>query len=197
METLTKKELIEFEDEIKELYLGAKIKAPVHFCKGNEDQLIEIFKWVKKDDWVFSTHRSHYHALLKGIPKEYVKKEILEGRSIHLNSKEHKFFTSAIVAGSIPIALGTAMALKRKNSQNRVWVFIGDMCAETGAAHESVKYAKKNDLPINFVIEDNELSVNTPTKEAWGKENSENVKIIKYKYVREYPHHGIGQWVKF
>jgi len=67
---MNKEELIQFEDEIKELYLNAKIRSPVHFCGGNEEQLIEIFKKVKKNDWCFSTHRSHYHALLKGIPKE-------------------------------------------------------------------------------------------------------------------------------
>src|SRR3989338_5884817 len=130
METLTKEELIAFEDEIKELYLNAKIRSPVHFSKGNEETLIEIFKEINEEDWGFSTHRSHYHGLLKGIPKETVKKEILENRSIHLNNAEKKFFTSAIVGGILPIALGAAMAIKRKQGKEKVWVFIGDMCAE-------------------------------------------------------------------
>ena len=100
MENLTKEELIAFEDEIKELYLNAQIKSPVHFSKGNEEQLIEIFKEINPEDWVFSTHRSHYHALLKGIPREKVRQDILDNKSIHLNSREHNFFTSAIVVNS-------------------------------------------------------------------------------------------------
>ena len=191
-----KKELIDFENEIKAIYLDAQVRAPVHLCGGNEDALIKIFKQVNKEDWVFSTHRAHYHALLKGLSREWVKKEIIEKRSMHLNSKEHKFFTSAIVGGALPIALGVALALKRKNQPNKVWVFVGDMAAEMGVFHETVKYAKRNNLPINFVIEDNGLSVESPTQKVWGEENSE-AKLFKYKYDRVYPHHGVGQWVTF
>jgi len=197
MNNWTKQDLIEFENEIKELYLGAKIRSPVHFAKGNEVQLIEIFKNVQEQDWVFSTHRSHYHALLKGIPREKVKQEILENKSIHMNSKEHNFFTSAIVGGVLPIALGVAMGIKRKKGNEKVWVFVGDMCAEMGVFHECVKYAKGHDLPINFVVEDNGLSVETPTQEVWKSCSEDNCNIIKYKYFREYPHHGCGQWVSF
>ena len=53
--------LIDFETEIKEIYEDGKIIAPVHLSGGNEDQLIEIFKDVDKDDWVFSSWRNHYH----------------------------------------------------------------------------------------------------------------------------------------
>ena len=101
---LTKEQLLKFEEVIKDLFLDKKILAPVHLTKGNEDQLIKIFKDIKKDDWVLSTHRSHYHALLKGVGKEWLKNEILEGRSISIHKKECKFFSSAIVAGVIPIA---------------------------------------------------------------------------------------------
>ena len=61
--------LIDFETEIKEIYEDGKITAPVHLSGGNEDQLIEIFKDVDKDDWVFSSWRNHYHALLHGVPR--------------------------------------------------------------------------------------------------------------------------------
>lgn len=196
MKNLTKEELIAFEDEIRDLYENAKINAPVHFSKGNEDELVDIFKFVKEEDWVFSTHRSHYHALLKGIDPEWLKNEILECRSIHLNNREKKFFTSAIVGGILPIALGTALALKLKNSKEHVWVFVGDMAAEMGIFYECVKYARRNDLPITFVVEDNGLSVDTPTQKCWGECNSD-IKIIRYKYTRHFPHHGIGKWVTF
>ena len=61
-ETDDKSFLIDFETEIKEIYEDGKITAPVHLSGGNEDQLIEIFKDVDKDDWVFSSWRNHYHG---------------------------------------------------------------------------------------------------------------------------------------
>lgn len=193
---MDKQSLISFEEEIKGLFLEAKIRAPVHLSRGNEEPLIEIFKQINKDDWVFSTHRSHYHALLKGIDPDWLRNEILAGRSIHLNNKEHNFFTSAIVGGCLPIAVGVAMALKRKRAKRRVWVFVGDMAAETGIFHECTKYAARHNLPISFVVEDNGLSTNTPTQLVWGKGKGAP-DIISYKYKRVFPHINCGQWVTF
>jgi pyruvate dehydrogenase E1 component alpha subunit len=209
---MTKEELIQFEEEIKAIYLQGKIRAPVHFSRGNEEPLIRIFTNIRKEDWVFSTHRSHSAALLKGIPREWVKAEILASRSIHLNNAEYNFFTSAIVGGCLPIALGVAMAIKHYKQDRHVFVFIGDMTAETGIFHECQKYAIRNKLPVTFVIEDNGLSVNTPTQESWGLEDvhlenpkwnktpvffNDKEKTIKYKYERQMPHIGCGQWVTF
>ena len=194
---MNREELIQFEDEIGELYLEGQIKSPVHLSKGNEDQLIEIFKMVKPDDWVFSTHRSHIPALLKGIDPGWLKAEILANRSIHINNAEHKFFTSAIVGGICPIALGVALAIKRKGEIRQVWCIVGDMAAETGIFHECTKYAARNDLPITFVVEDNSYSVNSPTQEVWGNRNQHDTKIIRFSYERGYPHHGVGKWVNF
>ena len=58
-----------------------------------------------------------------------------------LNFKRYKFISSSIVAGGIPIALGIAMAIKKEN-ENKVHVFIGDMTYETGVFHECYKYSK-------------------------------------------------------
>jgi TPP-dependent pyruvate/acetoin dehydrogenase alpha subunit len=192
----TKEELISFEDEIVKLWEAGEIHSPVHFSGGNEEPLIEIFKDIKEEDWVFSTHRSHYHFLLKGAGREWLKNEILSNRSIHLNSKHLKVFTSAIVSGILPIALGTALAIKLKKGKEKVWCFVGDMAAEMGAFHECEKYARRNNLPITFVIEDNGVSVDTPTQKTWGEWDANN-KTLRYKYTRVYPHYGCGKWVLF
>tara|TARA_Y100000310_G_scaffold79271_1_gene75945 strand:+ start:3200 stop:3796 length:597 start_codon:yes stop_codon:yes gene_type:complete len=198
---MTKQKLQAFTNEIKDLFDAGKIRSPAHLSRGNEEKLIKIFKEVKKKDWVFSTHRSHYHALLKGIPSQWLKNEILENRSIHISNKEYKFFSSAIVGGVCPIALGTALALKWKgwrNKDSKVWCFIGDMAAETGIFYECTKYASRNELPITFVIEDNYLSVNTPTQESWGLGKFDINEIVKYyEYIRVLPHAGGGKWIAF
>ena len=185
---MTKEELVNFEREVANLFEQGRIKAPVHLHGSNEEALIKIFQHIKPSDWVFSTHRSHYHALLHGVPPELVKAEILKGNSICLQFPEYRFHTSAIVGGILPIAVGVAMA------GEKAWCFIGDMAAETGIFHECQKYAKRHDLPITFVIEDNGYSVNTPTDKAWG-ERLWLPKVIRYDYKREWPHQGSGKWV--
>ena len=194
---MNKKNLIDFELDIKKIYEAGKIKAPIHLSGNNEDLLIKIFKRIKKNDWVFSTWRNHYHALLKGIPSEWLKNEIIAGRSMGINNIKYKFYSSAIVAGTIPIALGVAKALKLKKKNQKVWVFIGDMTFETGIFHECYKYAKNHKLPLKFVVEDNNLSTNTPTNKVWVKKSKIPKDVIYYKYKRKYPHHGTGGWVLF
>ena len=196
-------DLVKFEDDIAQCFNDAQIKAPVHLYNGNEQQLIDIFKHIREEDGVFCTWRSHYQCLLKGVPKEELKQAILAGRSIGLCFPEHKVYSSGIVAGSIPIALGTALALKRRNARAKVWCFVGDMASEHGQFFEAAKYAKYNDLPIRFIIEDNGLSVCTDTKKTWGTERLtfegiDDSMIQYYKYDgTKYPHAGAGTRVQF
>ena len=194
---MKKKDLLKFEEKIKIIYESGKIKAPIHLSGNNEEPLIKIFKKIKKNDWVLSTWRNHYHALLKGIPEKWLEKEIVNGRSMGINNLKYKFYSSAIVGGIIPIALGIAKGLKLKKKKNVVWAFIGDMTFETGGFHECYKYAKNHKLPLKFIVEDNNLSTNTPTDKVWVKKSNIPRDIIYYKYKRKYPHHGTGGWVLF
>jgi len=195
--SFSKEDLINFEIEIKSIYEKSLIKGPIHLSGNNEEYLIRIFKHIDKKDYVFSTWRSHYHAILHGLKYDYIKKMILKGKSMSINSSKHKFYSSSIVGGCIPISLGTAMAIKRNKSDKQVWCFVGDMSFESGIFHEAYKYSKFNKLPLNFVIEDNSVSTNTPTKSAWGGKSKPPKDVIYYKYKRRYPHHGTGKWILF
>lgn len=190
-------ELIHFENKIVESWETGKIQGPVHLSGGNEKQLIEIFKRISDNDWVFSTWRSHYHALLKGLSPDWLESEILNGRSISIINKEKKFYSSAIVGGIIPIATGVAMSNKRDNNNEIVWCFIGDMTFETGTFMENYKYIKNFDLPVKFVIEDNGVSTNTPTIETWNFKSEIPSDVIYYEYDKRWPHYGTGKWVVF
>jgi pyruvate dehydrogenase E1 component alpha subunit len=191
-------ELIHFENKIVESWDSGKIRGPVHLSGGNEKPLIEIFKRISENDWVFSTWRSHYHALLKGVSPDWLEKEILEGRSITIVNKDEKFYSSAIVGGILPIAVGVAMSNKMKGIDETVWCFVGDMTFETGTFMENYKYAKNFNLPIRFVVEDNEVSTNTTTIETWnGVKRDVPNDVIWYNYKKEWPHYGTGKWVIF
>ena len=194
---MNKKQLIEFEKKVQKVYEAGKIKAPVHLSGNNEDQLIEIFKKIDKNDWVFSSWRNHYHALLHGFDPEKLFNLIVEGRSMGINSIEDRFYSSSIVGGSLPIALGVAQSIKLKKEKSKVWCFVGDMTFETGTFHECYKYSRNFDLPIEFVVEDNNMSTNTPTDQTWNIKSKIPDDVHYYKYERNFPHHGTGNWVLF
>jgi pyruvate dehydrogenase E1 component alpha subunit len=199
---MTCDDLIRFEEEIADLFNAAKIRAPVHLYSGNEAQMLEIFKDVKSEDWVCCSWRSHYQCLLKGVPPEMVRSEILAGRSISLCFPEYRVVSSAIVGGIVPIAVGLALGIKRRGEKARVHCFMGDMTSETGLATECIKYSFNHELPIRFIVEDNGKSVCTDTREAWNQphltyEKSGHPMVVYYKYQTKYPHAGAGVRVQF
>jgi TPP-dependent pyruvate/acetoin dehydrogenase alpha subunit len=201
MNNLNKEQLIAFETDIAECFNNAMIKAPVHLYDGNEEQMIDIFKNVQPKDWIFCTWRSHYQCLLKGVPPEQLKQDILIGKSITLCYPEYNIYSSAIVTGNIPIATGVALDIKRKGENNHVWCFVGEMTSETGTFFENWKYAINHDLPITYIIEDNGKSVCTETYKVWNTNElyfaNETRKIIYYKYQTKYPHAGAGKRIQF
>ena len=198
----TKEELISFEDEIAELFNDGKIRSPVHLYSGNENQILNVFSKIRTQDWVFCSWRSHYQCLLKGVPRAVVRDEILAGRSISLCFPDYRIYSSAIVGGVLPIAVGAAMSVKFRGEDAKVYCFLGDMTAETGIAHESIKYSRNHQLPIHFVVEDNAKSVCTDTREAWNQphltyEGSDDDYVSYYSYSTKYPHAGAGVRVQF
>ena len=198
--SLVEQDLINFEEKIAKHYENGKIGGPIHLRNGNEKDLINIFDNINKEDYVFSTWGSHLHALLKGVPANQIEERILDGHSITLMFPDYNFFTSAIVGGTCPIATGVAWALKQKMCNGHVYVFIGDMASFTGIMHESLTYATNFDLPITFIIEDNEKSVGTPTYKTWNCSINPLINHLKVKYYHynlSYPHSGVGKFIEF
>ena len=235
----TKKALTDFEDELAGLWAKGDIHGPVHFAKGNEDQIIRIFRGlregeyveqspsltrqevldsklivvprstqdarylqgVREDDSIFVTYRNHAHVLLKGMPQEKVRQDVIEGRSMYPMSKKHGVFSSAIVPGHLKPAVGLAMAYKLSGSSQHVWAFCGDMAAQTGAFHEVTNYSANHRFPITFVVEDNGMSVDTPTREVWGMDKDKVPTLlpntIYYAYRNSFKHQGAGKEAGF
>lgn len=198
----TVEKLRNFEAGIADLFNSGKIKAPVHLSDGNEKDLIEIFKDFKQGDWIFCSWRSHYQALLAGVPEEDVEAEIIAGRSIALCFPKYHFYSSAIVGGQIPLAVGVSVSIKMRQSAARVWCFVGDMTSETGIFQTALRYSEKHQLPITFVVEDNGISVLTETRRVWNSdslryEENKSTYIRSFKYKSKYPHAGAGQRVQF
>lgn len=200
---LTAEDLITFENDIAECFNQGLIRAPIHMYAGNEGQMIEVFQNIHEDDWVLCSWRSHYQCLLKGVPPERLKADILAGRSISLCYEEYRVMSSGIVTGVLPIAVGIALDIKRKSGKNKVYCFMGDMTAESGMACECIKYVRNHKLPIHFIIEDNGKSVCTDTRQTWGCdklsfEDCSDEHITYYRYdLSKYPHAGSGKRIQF
>jgi len=197
---MKKEELIDFENDIIELYKKGYLPYVMHFCGGNEDELIKIFEKIKPNDYIFSDHRTHYHYLLAGGSKEKLKDDIMRGKSMFVFDKKLNFLSTSIVAGGPCIAAGMAMGIKLKGDDRHVWCFIGDGAEDEGHFYEAVRYVDGHDLPCTFIIEDNNRNVDTPKIERYGK-NAMNWPscVIRYHYEPIYPHCSVPmkEWLKF
>ena len=189
--------LLAFEADIAEVFATGAIKAPIHLGGGNEDQLFRIFADIRPQDWVLCGWRSHYHCLLKGVPPIELKAAILAGRSVSLTFPAYRVLCSGIVGGIAPIAVGLGYAINARGGDEAVYVFVGDMSWESGIVHEARKYAAHHHLPVSWVVEDNGLSVMTPTQESWGLHRQPVFDVQRYSYKLSRPHSGIGAWVRF
>lgn len=221
--TLTKDDLIAFEQDIADEFLAKKIRAPIHLSGGNEEELIQVFgQHVGPEDWICCTWRSHYHCLLKGVPPAKVKAAIMAGKSIAMCFPEYRVISSAIVGGMAPIAVGLAMGIVRRDAETlkkypginapsvsgygialmpvptrRVICFIGDMAFESGIVQECIKYSYNHCLPLLWVVEDNGLSTFTRTLDVWKGQSIPQQNVIRYFYTNKYPHCGVGKFVEF
>ena len=93
------------------------------------------------------------------------------------------------------------MGIQLAGGTEHVHCFLGDMAAESGIVHESIKYARNFGLPVTFHIEDNNSSVNNKTSEAWGRDKHTyadgGYKIDYYGCpLGRYPHGGSGKWLQ-
>lgn len=165
------------EQVMAEIYPTDKIKSPMHLSVGQESVSVGVCSALSASDVVAGTYRGHamylakQGSLKKMVAELYGKKTGCsggKGGSMHLISPENNILgTSAVVGTTIPIAVGYAMALKRKKSSQVVAVFMGDGATEEGVFYESVNFAALHRLPIIFVCENNGFAIYTEIKKRW------------------------------
>ena len=164
----------EFELTAIDLFKRGQVKGAVHPYIGQEASGVGVCMALRKDDLIAGTHRSHGHNLAKGADSGKMFAEILgkdtgycrgRGGSMHIAAFETGSLGALAVVGSgIPIAVGAALGFKMQK-QPRVSVpFTGDAGINTGNWHESLNMASIWDLPIVFVLENNQYGVSTNIK---------------------------------
>lgn len=147
---------------------------PVHLSLGHELVAADIREWIRKDDWLFSTHRNHHHYLAKGGDEQKLWDEIMGlpsglnggfAGSQGISDASINFHASAIVGGLVGVAAGTAYALKMDKRDAIVVCCIGDAGTEAGVFWESLNFAALHKLPIAYICENNGMSVDARIEE--------------------------------
>lgn len=159
------------EERIIELYPSDRIQSPVHLSIGQEAVAVGVCDALRTDDLVFATYRSHGFYIAKGGRLDAMFAElygriggISKGKagSMHLCAPEVGLMgSSAVVASTIPHAVGAALSFKRRGSSRIAVAVFGDGATEEGVYHESLNFAALMKVPVLFLCEDNGLAVHS------------------------------------
>jgi len=160
-----------FEERAGQLYGQQKIKGFCHLYIGQEAVMAGTMSVIGAADSIITAYRDHAHALAKGISAREVMAELFakstgcskgKGGSMHMFSKEHKFFGGhGIVGGQIPLGAGIAFAEKFKGNQNVCVTYMGDGAVRQGAFNETFNMAMLWKLPVIFICENNGYAMGT------------------------------------
>ncbi len=160
------------EDKIVELYPQQEMRCPVHLSIGQEGTAAGLCEVLGKNDIIFTNHRSHGPYAAKGGSLRKMMAELYGkatgccqgvGGSMHVMDPPAGVLACVpIVAGIIPIAMGSALSNKMDRKDAVTAVFFGDAAIEEGVFHESVNLAILRKIPILFFCENNLYSVYTP-----------------------------------
>jgi pyruvate dehydrogenase E1 component alpha subunit len=167
-----------FEDKVHELFAQGKIPGFVHLYAGEEAVAVGVISNLKKGDYITSTHRGHGHCIAMGVDIKGMMAELFgkktgtckgKGGSMHIADFEVGMLgANGIVGAGGPLAVGAALALKYKGTDNVVVCFAGDGAQNQGAILESLNLAAIWKLPVIFVVEDNQYAISlrslTPSK---------------------------------
>lgn len=160
------------EESLVDPILSGAIRTPCHLYSGQEAIATGVCATLKDTDLIFGNHRSHGHFLAKGGSMKEMVAEIFtretgcsrgRGGSMHLIDPEKGMMGSApIVAGTISLAVGAALAFSIQGTDRVAVSFFGDGATGEGVLYESLNFAALNNLPIVFVCENNFYATHMP-----------------------------------
>ncbi|WP_440990297.1 thiamine pyrophosphate-dependent dehydrogenase E1 component subunit alpha [Haloarchaeobius baliensis] len=170
-----------YEERLQEEYLEGKqpafdisagpIPGELHLAAGHEASGIGVCHHLRDDDTVTAPHRPHHIAIAKGVDLKRMTAEIFgretglgkgKGGHMHLFDPDVNFACSGIIAQGCPPAAGAALAAKKRNTDAVAVAFLGEGAIDQGGFLESLNFAGVHDLPVVFVIEDNDWAISMP-----------------------------------
>ncbi len=165
-----------FELRAIEQYRLGNIRGYLHPYLGEEAIAVGSIAALEPDDYIVSTHRGHGHAIAKGHEPRRMMAELFgketgychgRGGSMHVASRSvRNLGANGVVAGGLGIATGAALAIKQRGGSQVVVAFCSDGGSANGMWHESMNLAAIWDLPVIFVLENNQYAVSTPIRDS-------------------------------
>ena len=173
------------EESLVEPINNGDVKCPCHLYSGQEAVAAGVCAALDEKDYIFGNHRSHGHYLAKGGSMQELIAEIYgketgcsrgRGGSMHLTAMDIGVLGSApIVAGTISLAVGAALASRIRKEKKVTVSFFGDGSTGEGVLYESLNFSALHKLPIIFVCENNFYSTHLPIRECRPNENISKV----------------------
>jgi len=179
-----------YEERLQEEYLEGKqpafdisagpIPGELHLAAGHEASGAGVCQHLRDDDTVTAPHRPHHVAIAKGVDLKRMTAEIFgretglgkgKGGHMHLFDPDVNFACSGIIAEGCPPAVGAGLAAKKRNTDSVAVAFLGEGAIDQGAFLESLNFASVHDLPVVFVIEDNDWAISMPKGRVTDVEN--------------------------
>ena len=183
-----------FEERVSRLKQADEVHGLIHLSIGGEGVAAAVCSQLRDADAVYSGHRAHGHALAKGASMARTMAELMGrdgglcrglGGSMHLVDAERGFLgATGVVGGSIPIALGSALALRMRGEDSVAVVFFGDGAVQAGHFNETVNLASLWALPLIMVCENNGFAEFTPRSAHTNVERVSDV-VAPYGIERE------------
>jgi len=181
------------EKQIMKEYFQDEMKTPVHLGIGAEGIATGVHFAAPQDSLYFGTYRNHSLFLACSDDTDSFFAEMYgkmsgcgkgKAGSMHMSSPEHGLLaTSAVVATTIPVAAGSALAVQYKGTGQMVICQFGDGAVEEGAFFETLNFASLKKLPLLLVCEDNELAIHSTRVERKGFDFfSEIAKTFNFEY---------------
>ncbi len=165
-----------FEERASEEYMAGRIGGFLHLAIGEEAAVVGTVSALRPDDPLTSTYREHGQALARGSDPRRIMAELLgratglcggRGGSMHLMDRERSFYGGyGIVGGAVPLALGLAWAARYRGGDQVAVTMFGEGAANQGVVSECFNMAGLWDLPIVFLILNNQYGMGTPVERA-------------------------------
>ncbi len=165
-----------FEEKSAELYAEGKIGGFLHLYIGEEAIATGACMALQPGDHLYTAYRDHGWAIARGLDVKAVMAELLgkatgvsggKGGSMHLASAEHRYWGGhAIVGGHLPLATGTALAVRYNEAPDAVLCVLGEGTTNIGYFHESINLAALWKLPVIFLVENNQYGMGTEVGKA-------------------------------
>jgi len=174
----------EFEDAVHDEFSAGNIPGFVHLYAGEEGSGVGVFMHLDDRDVIASTHRGHGHCIAKGCDEKAMMAEIFgrkdglcggKGGSMHIaDLSKGMMGANGIVGGGPPLICGAALSAKLLKTGGVAIAFVGDGASNQGTTFESYNFAKINNLPAVFIVEDNGYAESTSS--SWSVAGGSQVK---------------------